>query len=272
MRRHGIHHTHVNETEAQVLAEEISILGYTVVHDVLDAAQLEEARRRIDAAYAKQVEELGGQHVLESMNDADIARCLLEYDHFFIDVAANERVRAVLEELLGDYVVLMAQNAIINQPREEHYQHSWHRDINHQHFTSSRPLAISALYCIDDFSPATGGTHLLPVTHRIEDFPSDEFVERHSVIAEAPAGSVLLFDAMLFHRAGENRSGKVRRAINHIFTLPFLQQQISLPDALAGAGKDDDRLHRLLGYGAPPAANALDWRRRRLPVGAGTSE
>jgi ectoine hydroxylase-related dioxygenase (phytanoyl-CoA dioxygenase family) len=269
MRLHGIHEAHENRDIADVLAEEVEILGYAVVPEVLDESELEEARWRIDAAYERQVEEIGGQDVLEAMNDADIARCLLEYDDFFVEVAANQKVQNVVEKLLGDYVVLMSQNAIINQPREEHYQHSWHRDLNHQHFTSSRPLAISALYCIDDFSPETGGTHLLPVSHRIEGFPSQEFIDSHSVIADAPAGSALLFDAMIFHRAGENRSGKVRRAVNHIFTLPFLQQQISLPSALNGRFADDPRLRRLLGYEAPPAANALTWRRNKLPADAG---
>lgn len=266
MRTHGIHQTHQNVDIADAHAEEVEILGYTVVPDVLNTAQLEEARTRIDAAYKRQVEELGGTEPLERIGDADLARCLLEYDDFFVDVAANQQVRDVLEKLLGDYVVLMAQNAIINHPVEDHSQHNWHRDINHQHFTSSRPLAISALYCIDDFSPETGGTYLLPVSHRLEHFPSPEYVEKHKVVATAPAGSVLVFDAMMFHRAGLNTSGRTRRAVNHIFTLPFFQQQISLPSALKGRFADDPKLRRLLGYEAPPAPNSLEWRRHKLDL------
>lgn len=264
MRTHGISEVHLNQGEADALAEEVAVLGHAVVPNVLDEDELAEARERIDAVYARQVQELGGVEPLERINDADLARCLLEYDDFFVHVAANEAVRAVVSRLLGDYVVLMAQNAIINRPRDDHYQHTWHRDLNYQHFTSSRPLAISALYCIDDFNPETGGTYLLPVSHRLEQFPSAEFVEKHQVVATAPAGSVLVFDAMLFHRAGVNSSGSVRRAINHIFTLPFLQQQISLPSALGGRFSDDPRLRRLLGYEAPPAASALAWRRQKL--------
>ena len=72
----------------------------------------------------------------------------------------------------------------------------------------------------------------------------------------------LIIDSMVFHRAGNNSSGGVRRAINHIFTLPLIQQQISLPDALGGRFADDPRFRRLLGYEAPPGTSTLDWRMR----------
>jgi ectoine hydroxylase-related dioxygenase (phytanoyl-CoA dioxygenase family) len=181
-----------------------------------------------------------------------------------VEVAADPTVREVVERFLGDYIVLASQNAIINRPTDDLYQVTWHRDLQYQHFTSSRPLAVSALFCIDDFSAETGGTHLLPGSHRSEHFPSEEFVERHAAVVNAEAGSVLIFDAMVFHRAGANTSGRVRRAVNHIYTLPIFQQQISLPSALGGRFADDPRLRRLLGYEAPPAASALDWREKKL--------
>jgi ectoine hydroxylase-related dioxygenase (phytanoyl-CoA dioxygenase family) len=180
-------------------------------------------------------------------------------------MAANPAVAEVIERLLGNYVVLHAQNAIVNRPKDdEYYQHAWHRDLQYRHFTSSRPIGISALNCVDEFSAATGGTNLLAGSHRREDFPSPEFIERHQALAEAEAGSVLIFDSMLYHRAGVNSSGSVRRAVNHIFTLPLIQQQISLPDALGGRFADDPRLRRLLGYEAPPGTSTLDWRMKKL--------
>jgi ectoine hydroxylase-related dioxygenase (phytanoyl-CoA dioxygenase family) len=264
MRTHGISEIQRNADATDVLVEEVREIGYTVLPGALDPGQVEEARERIDAVYERQVEEIGGEERLRAINDADVARCLLEYDDFFVEVAAHPGVREIVERLLGEYVVLMSQNAIINRPSDDHYQHTWHRDLQYRHFTSSRPLGISALYCIDAFSSATGGTYVLPGSHRGEAFPSPEFVERHAVTVEAEAGSVLIFDAMVFHRAGVNSSGKVRRAVNHIFTLPLIQQQISLPDALGGRFADDPRLRRLLGYEAPPAASALDWRSKKL--------
>jgi ectoine hydroxylase-related dioxygenase (phytanoyl-CoA dioxygenase family) len=261
----GVVEVRENADEVDLLAEEVREIGHTTLYEVLDPAQLEEARQRIDAIYERQVEEIGGVDKLDLIEETDVARSLVSYDDFFVEVAANARVRALVERLLGtDYFVLMAQNGIINRPTEEMHQLKWHRDLQYRHFTSSRPLAISALYCIDDFSPETGGTHLLPVSHRSESFPSEEYVERHEIIADVPAGSVLIFDSMMFHRAGANRSDRIRRGVNHIYTLPMIQQQISLPSALGGRHSDDPRLRRLLGYESPPAANALEWRTQRV--------
>lgn len=272
MRTQGVSEFRQNADATDLLVEEIREFGYTVLPGVLDAGELEEAREHVDATYERQVEEFGGVERLELINDADIARCPLEYDDYFVEMAANPAVREVVERLLGDYFVLHAQNAIINRPRDDQYfQHAWHRDIQYRHLTTSRPLGISALYCIDEFTAATGCTRMLPASHRSEAFPTPEFIERHAVLAEAEAGSVLLFDSMIYHRAGENSSGKTRRAVNQIFTLPLIQQQISLPDALGGRFSDDPRFRRLLGYEAPPGTSTLDWRNRKLQA-AGVSE
>jgi ectoine hydroxylase-related dioxygenase (phytanoyl-CoA dioxygenase family) len=76
-------------------------------------------------------------------------------------------------------------------------------------------------------------------------------------------------DAMMFHRAGINRSKKVRRAVNHVIGLPFLAQQIDIPSAMARRGQPvpaDPAIRNYLGYRWSPAADAVQWRSRRLPT------
>src|SRR5437764_2420180 len=143
------------------VAEEISIVGYGVVPRVLDDSDLKVMRRKIDEVYEKQIEEIGGVDKLAEINDVNIVRLPLAYDDLFLDVATNRKVLGVVSRLLGDYFVLSQQNAIINPPDQQNYQSSWHRDLSYQHFVSTRPLAVSALFCIDDFSLETGGTHVL---------------------------------------------------------------------------------------------------------------
>jgi ectoine hydroxylase-related dioxygenase (phytanoyl-CoA dioxygenase family) len=247
-----------------VYAEEVLTVGYTVVGDVLMPEEVALARDKINAVYDIQCEELGGVEAIESIGDADVARCLLSYDDFFVGVAANARVLEIVRELLGANVVVLAQNGIINRPTDDLLPVAWHRDLNYQHFVSSRPLAISALYCIDEFTAATGGTCVLPASHKVEAFPSPDVVERLETTVEAPAGAVLVFDAMLFHRAGDNRSGRDRLAVNHIYGVPALSQQISLPAALGGRYADDPALSALLGYTFGPRPSAFEWRRERV--------
>src|SRR2546423_5436266 len=152
----------------------------------------------------------------------------------------NAKVFAILERLLGDYFTLLQQNAITNLPGKDNYQTAWHRDLIYQHFIPSRPIAISALLCIDDFSERNGGTYVLPASHKVEKFPSPEFVRKHEHGIEARAGSAIVFDSMLFHRGGMNSSSSARRGLNHLYSLPFIKQQISLPQLLGGKYSDDD--------------------------------
>ena len=245
-------------------AEEIRRIGYTVIESGYPEDELEDMRRRIDRIYDRQTEEVGGAAALKRMNDADIARCLTGYDHYFLKVATHPGVMSIARLLLGESFILMSQNAIINRSSDEHYQVTWHRDLNYQHFVSSRPLALSALYAVDEFTEETGGTCLIPASHKAEAFPSPEYVARHQIQVSARAGSILLFDAMVYHRSGLNRSGRVRRAINHIYSLPLIKQQISLPNMLGGEFSDDPFLRRFLGYDTQTGEGVRAWREFKL--------
>ena len=246
--------------------EEIRLAGYTTLAGVLSDAETAEARSKIDSIYSRQLEEVGGESRLAAINDSYNARCLLAYDDFFLGVAANARVLAVVRRLLGDYFTLMLQNGIINVPAVGDEQNAgyWHRDLNYQHFVSTRPISVSALFCVDDFSEETGGTLVLPGTHRAEAFPSEDYVRRHETVINARAGSAVVFDSMLYHRGGHNRSTGARRAVNHMYTLPFVKQQISLPKALGGRHSEDVFLRRFLGYESEPDESVVEFRRRRL--------
>jgi ectoine hydroxylase-related dioxygenase (phytanoyl-CoA dioxygenase family) len=269
LKSYGVTETAAVTTEVQRFAEEIRLTGYTVVRAVFDPARLQAARDKLDRLYAEQAAAAGGEARLRAINDANVVRCPLAHDVFFLDLATAPRLRAIAAELLGGYVVLQQQNGVINPPDDRYYQAAWHRDLPYQHFVSSRPLAVSALMCLDPFTAETGGTHVLPGSHRAEPFPSDGYVFAHERGIEAEPGDVLVFDSMLFHRAGTNRSDRPRRGVNNVYGLPFLKPPISLPRALGGRFRDDPDLGRFLGYDTEPADGPADWRNRRLAATRG---
>jgi ectoine hydroxylase-related dioxygenase (phytanoyl-CoA dioxygenase family) len=127
-------------------------------------------------------------------------------------------------------------------------------------------LALSALYCIDEFTEETGGTYLLPGTHKVEAFPSVEYTLAHQTTISAKAGSILIFDSMLYHRTGFNRSRGTRRAVNHIYCLPLIKQQISFPKVLRGKFSDDPFLKKFLGYETESGESVRQWREKKLSV------
>lgn len=244
-------------------AERIRLVGYTVVSSGMSGVEVEQLGARLDEVLARQAEEFGGMDRLDRIGEAFTARCPLAYDDAFLALATNTRLLGVCRQLLGDYVLLMQQNGVINPPRQPHTQVAYHRDLPYQHFVSSRPLAVSALFCIDPFRPDTGATTVLPASHRMEAFPSADVAAVLDTAVEAAPGDYIVFDSMLYHRAGHNRSDRPRRAVNQVFSVPVIAQQISIPRALGGRHADDPTVARLLGYEVDPPGSVVAWRERR---------
>lgn len=243
--------------------EELARLGYTTLDSGLREGELEELREKLAATYTRQAEALGGA-TLDESDDADIARCLLAYDPCFLRLATNPALLAFCKDALGEAFVLLQQNGIVNRPARANYQLRWHRDLPFQHWVVSKPIALAALLCLDEFNATTGGTYALPGSHLHERFPSEGFVRRHQEVVTALPGTFIVMDAMTFHRAGKNTSGAVRRGINHLIGLPFFAQQIDIPSMLDGAHSGDERLAAYLGYRWRPAPTVEAWRQRRL--------
>jgi ectoine hydroxylase-related dioxygenase (phytanoyl-CoA dioxygenase family) len=238
-------------------------VGYSVLPGVLTADEVADLSARLDVLVGRQVEEFGGAERIAAIGDTLTVRCPLAYDDQFLRLVTDERVLAVCRALLGDYVVLMQQNGIVNPSDAPHTQRTFHRDLPYQQFVSSRPLSISVLCCLDPFQAETGATTVVPRSHRVEATPAVDVAAASEIAVVATSGSCIVFDSMLVHRAGVNRSGRVRRAVNQVFALPFIAQQISLPAMLGGRWSDDAALARLLGYDTAPADSVVAWRERR---------
>jgi ectoine hydroxylase-related dioxygenase (phytanoyl-CoA dioxygenase family) len=242
--------------------EEIYYLGYTVVPSGLRPDDLNHLRKSIDRYYREQSRETGETAALGA--ERDILRCPLSYDDSFLRVATLPSVLEVARRVLGENVVLLQQNGIINQPNLVQYQSRWHRDLPYQHFVSSQKLAVNALLCVDDFTFDTGGTFVLPGSQMFEEFPSARLVSRWERVVEAAAGSVIMMDAMLYHRAGTNVSAGARRGVNHVIGKPLLSQQIDIPRLIGPRFANDPFLSRYLGYYWNPAADVQNWRAKRF--------
>src|SRR5690348_15762982 len=132
----------LNEIESHV--EELALLGYSVMTDALPTDALPSWRQRIDDNYEKQLQEFGAER-LESIGELDVCRAPLLQDETFFDLAMHPKVLEVVRHILGDWFILNLQNAVINRPHRTHHQSAWHRDLPHQNWVISRPLAVGAL-------------------------------------------------------------------------------------------------------------------------------
>jgi ectoine hydroxylase-related dioxygenase (phytanoyl-CoA dioxygenase family) len=268
--QYGVKEMNRARSASDVHAERVSLVGYSVIESVVPEPTLVRLRALIDYHLAAQAAHAGGAAVLESLGEAGTLRASVALDPLFLAVATNPEVMEVCQRLLGDYFTLLLQNSIVVDPQPSaHHQASFHRDLPYQHFVSSRPISINAMLCVDPFTVETGCTHVLPGSHKQERFPALETVEATVFPLEAPAGSFLVFDAMMYHRSGINRSSIRRRGINSAYCLPFVKQQISLPRLFQGKHADDPFLARFLGYDSEPPESIAAWyaeRKRKVKL------
>ncbi|MBV9509029.1 MAG: phytanoyl-CoA dioxygenase family protein [Caulobacteraceae bacterium] len=249
-------------------AESLALVGYAVVESGLSQAELHDLSERFDRLH-RAYRDRHGQDRLTALDETDSVRCPLADDPAFLSLATNPLILALGEQLLGPGFILNQQNGIINPPRGRRYsQSAFHRDLPYQHFVSSRPLAINALFCLDPFTSENGASLVIPASHKLEAFPSDPVVTTQVRQVEAPAGSFLVLDAMTYHCGGPNRTDRPRRAINHVYSIAMLRQQIDLPAYLGDGFSTDPALRQLLGFRHPTVRSVeefLDHRARRRP-------
>lgn len=256
--------TRVSQAKSQIEynLEEFQNLGYTILENVLSPDEVSLLKNELDRVYSIQEQEFGKEN-LRSINEEFLARALLVYSEPFLELARKPEILQYISAVLGNYFILHLQNGIINMPKEEHHQSSWHRDLPYQNWVSSESIGFNVFYCLDAFTEYNGGTILLPFSHKIPHLPSEVYIEKHGIQIQAPAGSAVLFDSMLFHKAGYNRSDHIRRGVNLLYARAIVRQQIDLPEALGGRYADDPFLNMLLGYDNKPPSNVFKFREHR---------
>jgi len=266
--KHGITSQTANPSNPlEELSEAVSIMGYGIYKNFLSPEEVRISAKKIDDVYNKQLTQLGVQN-FDSMKDSNIARSLATEDPFFAHIAVGENAAAIISRLLGDKFILFSQNGIINPANQVHYQSSWHRDLNYQHWTSSKPLGMSILVAIEPFTVETGCTRISPATHKQSDAPSDLFLEKYSVPIVMEPGDAAVFDAMIYHKAGANTSGKIRRAINHIYTIPLMRAQFDFTkvEDFEINGTYSEKQRFILGEQVNQPLDPYNWRKSRLDL------
>mgnify|MGYP003956295219 CR=1 FL=1 len=244
--------------------EEIKRNGYTVLTNQLNADRTAYVRRRMDEIYDAQITDFGGEEALIEIGEHGLARNLLEYDEYFLDMIINEYILKVVRYFLGEYFILHQFNGNLNISGLPATSTPWHRDITFRDFTSSRLISMTVIWVIDEFNELNDGISILPGSQKHDCFPSFEFADKYKKKLYAKEGSIIILDSMFFHRSGFNNSGHHRRICQGMYSLPFMGQQISIPKTLQNKHSNDPFLRQFLGYNNIQQPSIYDWRKEKL--------
>ena len=117
-----------------------------------------------------------------------------------------------------------------------------------------RDLQLHTVCVLDAFTEDNGATRVVPGSHRWQEVTPDDELERRAVTVVAEAGSVVGYDAALWHASSANRTTAPRHALHVYYTRPWVVPHwdfaTSLPDEVAASLTAEQR--RVLGFEVRP--------------------
>ncbi len=213
--------------DSAAIASAIAEEGFLVVPDVLSAEFVARARRELEVAIAREAEYHGGA----GYKDYGMVLVCSLYGGAFLDVFDHPKLLAPLSAVLGEGHIVYAYTSSSMPPGRTNYSRRIHRDC--PRMIPGYCTNMGATVLLDDFTEDNGATYYLPGSHRQAAAPSDEEFTRNARRLVAPAGSVLFFDALLWHAGGDNRTSSWRHALTLNMCRPFMKQRLDLPRIMA---------------------------------------
>ena len=232
--------------------ESVSSQGYAVVEDVLSTSFIESTRMAMYRAQKEILRDVGKDR-LERAGESGVLRLMMKYDPHFFQFLEIPEVLEIIDNTVSNTAIMHLQNGFIlpSSPKAQTptlFQNSFHQDF--PRVLNGYVASINIMFAIDEFSPDSGATKVVPRTHQKITAPDEKDLLKNAIALECPAGSMLVFDSTLWHAAGANTSGKDRLAINHQFTRSYIKQQIDYVRALGDATVrlQAPRTQQLLGW------------------------
>ena len=225
--------------------------GFLVVDEVLDDAQLREARRVVAELIAKssEVESHTDVYDLEPGHTPSaprVRRIKTPHKHhpFFWDLARSPRLVAILQKLLGPGVRLYGSKINLKAP---HFGSpvEWHQDWAFYPHTNDDILAVGVM--LDDCTVENGAMLVLPDTHRgpVYDHHTDGFFcgamdpaacgldFAKAVPITGKAGAMSFHHVRAVHGSAQNRSDKPRALLLYEFAAADAWPLSGVPDLKA---------------------------------------
>jgi ectoine hydroxylase-related dioxygenase (phytanoyl-CoA dioxygenase family) len=225
-------------------------LGCVIVEDALSVGEID----ALTAAIAE-IEDGHplGRNVFEGQRSHRLYS-LVARGRPFEDIAQHPVALELLDAILLPNWLLSNCQSIRLYPGET--RQPWHTDdafyaVPRPH---AQPLGLSSIWALDPFTTVNGATELVPGSHRWGREHPEDRDPLEVVAAEMEPGSVLWFDAALWHRGGANDSDGTRLCMTLQYCQPWLRPQesqllIAPPDV---ARRLPDRVRAMVGYSIHP--------------------
>ena len=244
-------------THAHALRRAFEEDGYVLTPAALSTAEVAALRLELDAAIQAEV----AYHGTEDYPDYGMVLVCPLYGPVMRDLLAHPAVMAPFEAVLGEGCIVYAYISSSMPPASSHAgrNYSVRVHVDCPRLIPGYVTNMGVTIALDDFTEDNGATYFLPGSHERAAPPSDEEFYRTAKRFIAPAGSLLHFNARLWHSGGINRTSEWRHGLTINMCRPYMKQRMDLPRLLRAAHVDlsgaDERVLQKLGFFAQPPAS-----------------
>ena len=193
--------------------------GYAVLPAYLPEIRRRALAERVDALFAAEGAR-GGVEVGHAEPDVRAAADLVNKGVEFDAVWNDPLILAAAERVLGAGFRLSSLNT--REPLRGAGGQGLHADWGGE--APPTPAVFNSLWVLDGFDGANGATRVVPGSHRRGACPAAELPDEE-IAVRCPPGSVVVFNAHLWHGGGVNRSGGRRRVVNAYYCAAGQPQQ-----------------------------------------------
>ena len=201
--------------------------GYTILQDVMSPTEREATRQAIEDTLDAE-ETIGRKYGLQNENLRMAFNVQSKHPHFYGTLLRNPEPLGVLRRVLGED--MFAHDVVIRTPmptgKKDATRLGGNLHADWSDFTVAPfiggvhyPMGVQSVWAISDFTKETGGPMIWPGSHLSNEIPPEapDTLPPGGIIAEAPAGSVIMWDASLWHTGGINYSDSPRYSLVFFF-------------------------------------------------------
>ncbi len=202
--------------------------GYYIQENTLSPDFAKRAKLELIAAIEKEMK----WHGHSQYSDYGMVLLCSLYGGSFLELLANEKLMTPFNAVLGKGCIIYAYTSSSMPPAGKNYSTRIHVDCPRlipEYITN-----MGATILLDDFTEDNGATWFLPRSQNQITPPTEEDFYKSAKRLIAPAGSVLFFNARLWHSGGINKTNLWRHALTINMCRPFMKQRIDIPRAMKG--------------------------------------
>jgi ectoine hydroxylase-related dioxygenase (phytanoyl-CoA dioxygenase family) len=198
--------------------------GYAVIEHFLGPSSVQGLKRSLGAALVR-CRTTGGSQ--QRLNDRHHIHDLMVVDEKFRDLLEDARLQQLLAPHLGEHWVMYAASSSSVPPMGRSASSRIH--VDSPRFQLGYSFNIGVIWTLDDYTDRNGCLEVLPGSHHSAEAPDQDLFDAGSTKVLCGAGSLILFNARLFHRTSVNFTKRWRHAMTMNACRSFMKPRMDWP-------------------------------------------